>query len=100
MKKFYLVLIVVFLSLSSCKAQIDSKNFDWKEFVSEEGKFKARFPVTPEQTIRTSPLGNGKIQHPKIEVSLPQMNFSVYYGDIPDLKNLNQDELKDYYNYL
>lgn len=100
MKKVSLVLILIFLSLSACQAQVKNQSLDWKEFVSEEGKFKAVFPLTPEQSIRTSPLGDGKIQYPKVEVSLPQMNFSIYYGDIPDLRNLNLEELKEYYIYL
>jgi hypothetical protein len=100
MKKFLLIFIAVFLTFSACKAQVKSADFDWKEFVSEEGKFKAKFPTTPEQTIRTSPLGDGKIKYPKIELSLPQINFSISYGDIPDLRSLNDEELKEYYSYL
>jgi hypothetical protein len=100
MKKVSLILVLIFLSLSACGSEVKNQILDWKEFVSEDGRFKAVFPLTPEQSIRTSPLGNGKIQHPKVEVSLPQMNFSIYYGDIPDLKDLNLEELKEYYIYL
>lgn len=99
-KSFWSILVLISVLFLACNAQVKNQSSEWKEFVSEEGNFKLKFPQTPEQTTRISPFGDGKIQHPKIEVSLPKMNFSVFYGDIPDLKDLNDDELKSYYEFL
>ncbi|CAN5469176.1 hypothetical protein BH10ACI1_BH10ACI1_29060 [soil metagenome] len=99
-KKIWLILISLSILFFACSAQVKNLDFEWREFISKEGNFKVNFPKKPEQTTRTSPLGNGKIQYPKIEVSLPQIYLSVYFSEIEDLRILNQDETKSYYDYL
>jgi hypothetical protein len=99
-KRSWLILISLSILCFACNAQVKKTNFEWKDFVSEDGQFKVKFPTTPEQSIRTSPLGNGKIQYPKIEVSLPQIYLSVYFSDIQDENSLSRDELKSYYDFI
>ena len=99
-KNFWLILVSVSIFFLACNAQVKKQTSEWKEFVSEEGNFKVKFPKTPEQKTRTSPLGDGKIQYPKIEVSLPEIYLSVYFSEVEIMNPLEQNELKNYYDFL
>ncbi len=100
MKIFWLVLTVVFLLFSACKAQNKTRNFDWKEFVSDEGKFKATFPFIPVKTVKEIDGGTGKIQTTRFEISLsePEIYFGVLYADYPNAPTMNEDALRTNYD--
>lgn len=100
MNKSWLVLTTVFLLFSACNAQNKGQKFDWKEFVSDEGKFKATFPVIPTKSVKETDLGSGKLQTIRFEVSLakPEIYFGVLYADFPNAPIMNQDALKTNYD--
>lgn len=100
MKKASLVLVSLFLSLSACKAQVENKSLDWKEFTSEEGSFKITFPGTPIKSVREKNLPTGKILNTWFEVALPKSYFALWYADLPTESISNQEEINSHYNYI
>lgn len=94
MHRFWLVLTIVLLLSSACKAQNKGQNFNWKEFVSVEGKFKVSFPDVPKKFNHEINEKLGKRQSYSFEVSFPQTGFAVTYQDLPNLPAMNQDSLK------
>lgn len=99
MSKIWLVLTMVFLFFSACNTQNKSRNFDWKEFISEEGKFKATFPAIP---IKSATKGGKDDQIPidKYEVFFdePFIYFGVWCKDFPAKSSMTQDEFKTEYD--
>lgn len=102
MNKCWLVLIIAFLLFSACNAQNKGQKFDWKEFVSEEGKFKATFPVVPTKSVKETDGGISKIQSTRFEVSLaePEIYFGVLYADFPNAPTMNQNALRANYDKI
>src|SRR5215203_17977 len=96
--KSWLILTMVSLLFYACNAQNRSQTPEWKEFISEEGKFKATFPGIPVKTVKEKDSPNGKIQNPWFEVSLPKSYFAIWYLDLPRESDFNQEELKTYYD--
>ena len=85
---------------SACNAQNKAQNFDWKEFVSDEGKFKVTFPVVPTKSVKETAGGISKVQSTRFEVSLlePEIYFGVLYADFPTAPSMNQEALRAYYD--
>jgi hypothetical protein len=100
MKKVSLILILIFLSLSACDAQVKNQSLDWKEFISEEGKFKVTFPGTPVKSIREKDAPSGKVLNPWFEVTLPQSYFALLYADLPDESIPKPDALNAFYDNI
>jgi hypothetical protein len=98
MNKFWLISMLVFLLFSVSQAQ----NTDWKEFVSEEGRFKAAFPFVPVKSVKEMDAGNGKIESIRFEISLaePEIYFGVWYVDFPNAPTMNEEMLRANYNAL
>jgi hypothetical protein len=102
MNKFWLVLTIIFLLFSGCKRQSKSESLNWKEFVSDEGKFKATFPVNPTKTVKETDVPSGKLQNTRFESSSvePVIYFGVWYADHSNVPNMNQDALRINYDNI
>lgn len=87
MNKLILIITIVLTCFSISNAQANTQSFNWKEFVSEEGKFKATFPIPPVKSVQEVNGLFGKLEHYKFEVSLsePEVYFGVSYGDFPNI---------------
>ena len=72
----------------------------WQEYRSPDQTFVVEFPGKPKETTRTSPLGNGDVKYPRIVWSGNGITLDITYSEIPDLRVLNADEAKEYYEYL
>ena len=68
--KFWLILTPIFLLVVGCQAQRKSRNLDWQEFVSSEGKFKVTFPGKPAKTAKEIEVSNGKLQSNRFEAAI------------------------------
>lgn len=101
MNKLWVVLTIIFLSFSACKAQNKEQDFDWKEFVSEEGKFKATFPAIPARLTKEADSVQG-LQTVRFGVSIaqPEIYFGVWYADFPNAPAMDQETLKNYYENM
>lgn len=72
----------------------------WHEYRSPEGTFVVEFPGKSEETSRTSPLSNGDVKYPQIRWNGNGVSLDITYAEIPDLRVLNKDEAKEYYEFL
>ncbi len=79
MNKFWLILSLTIISFSACYSQKQAQKLDWKEFVSDEGKFKATFPDVPKRFVEELDKQDGKFQSYRFEVELPRKWFAVSY---------------------
>lgn len=110
MPKFCLALITYCLLFSACNFPpiLQSQppppppppKIEWKELVSDEGRFSVLFPGIPKQSLREVDTPNGKAKSPKFDVFLPDGIFSVRYGDLPFEPNVNPNDLKSYYDSI
>lgn len=100
LNKFWLSLAVIFLLFTACNIQNKGQKIEWKEFVSEEGKFKILFPGIPRKSVREIDTPNGKVKNYISDVTLGNDYFAVMYSDFPDAPVMNQDELKANYDAI
>lgn len=115
MKKFYLALIILTPLFSACSFSISPhspppkpgiepppaiKKIEWKEFVSEEGRFKILFPGIPRQTFKENDTQAGKAKTTIFELPLSEDYFEIRYGDFPAEPDVNQNDLKPYYDFI
>lgn len=98
MRKLCLVLTVIFLLASACNVQNKGGNFVWKEFVSDEGKFKTEFPGVPISSVEEIEWGETKLPSYRFEVFSP-MYLGVTYTNYPKPASASRDELKRIYDY-
>ncbi|MBA3694720.1 MAG: hypothetical protein H0W77_15040 [Acidobacteria bacterium] len=100
MNKFLLILSLTIISFSACYSQKQAQKLDWKEFVSDEGKFKATFPDVPKRFVEELDKQDGKFQSYRFEIELPRKWFAVSYYDTENSVTLNEDQLNARYDYL
>ncbi len=115
MTNFYLALIILSLLFSACNFSVSPpppppkpgneilpaiKKTEWKEFVSEEGKFKIIFPGIPRQTFKENDTQGGKVKTTVFDVALTKDYFEVRYGDFPAEPDVNQNDLRPYYDFI
>ena len=95
-------MIMSLFLFSACKGQNKTINFEWKEFVSEEGGFKATFPFNPVKSIKETDGGNRKIQSVRFEISLaePEIYLGVMYADFPNVPEMNEEVFRTYYDNI
>lgn len=98
MNKVWVILTLLLISFSACDAQNRVLQPDWKELVSEEGKFKATFPGTPKTSVDKIVAETEKTPNGSFEVQLPQRWFGISYQD--SSKSLERDQVKARYDYL
>lgn len=72
----------------------------WHDYKSSNQEFSVRFPGKPDETTRTSPLSNGEVSYPRVRWTGRGVTLDLSYSEIPDLRQLNRDETKEYYEYL
>jgi hypothetical protein len=107
MTKFYLALILLSLLFSACHFSPTSQipppappKIEWKEFISDEGRFKVLFPGIPHQTFKENDTPNGKVKTTIFDVALTEDYFEVRYGDFLAEPDVNQNDLKSYYDFI
>lgn len=97
MSKYWFTPIIIILLFSSCN--IRNKKFNWKEFVSDEGRFKVMFPNTPKKSVEENEWKDGSVSTYKFEV-FSQIYFSVRYSDYRNSSDdLGKEKLKYIYDY-
>lgn len=81
------LLIVVLFSASLANAQKTPPKAavrdTWKEFVSQEGGFRAKFPVPPTRVVTQIDTGFGKADFVQFRVMTRSMNYLVAFLDFP-----------------
>lgn len=113
MNKFYLTLITFCLFFSACNVSPTpsalqsnmpvvqpAKKIEWKEFVSEEGRFKVTFPDTPRQSFKENETQAGKVKTTIFSAALTEDYFEVRYGDFPAEPDVDRNNLKSYYDFI
>ncbi len=113
MNKFYLTLITFCLLFSACNVSptppslqtnapivLPAKEIEWKEFVSEEGRFKVNFPGAPRQSFKEIDTQAGKAKTTIYSVALTEDYFEVRYGDFPAEPDVDRNNLKSYYDFI
>ena len=89
------------LSFSLCYGQTQGEKLNWKDFASDELKFKAAFPGVPKATVDALDAKLGKRFAHWFIVTLPQRFFGVSVTDFPNLPlMLKEDQLKANYDNL
>lgn len=97
MSKIGFIFFLIALSFSVSYGQ----KIEWKEFLSDDLKFKATFPGTPKTSVDALDAKLGKRYAHWFIVNLPQRFFGVSVTDFPNLPlMLKQDELKANYDNL
>ena len=97
MSKYWFAPIIIILIFSGCNIQ--NKKFNWKEFVSDEGRFKVMFPDIPKTSVEENDWKDVSISTYKFEV-FSQIYFSVRYSDYRNSSDgLDKDKLKYLYDY-
>lgn len=76
------------------------KEIEWKEFVSEEGRFKIVFPGIPRQSFKENDTPNGKVKTTIFDLPLKGDYFEVRYGDFPAEPDVDYNNLKPYYDFI
>jgi hypothetical protein len=103
MSRFGLILIFIALGLTvgfGQKQRLSSEP-EWKEFASEEFKFKAAFPVVPKESVSELDAKLGKRYAHWFIVSLPGRFYGISVTDFPNLPLMvKEDELKKNYAFL
>ncbi|HEX8733788.1 MAG TPA: hypothetical protein VF721_00560 [Pyrinomonadaceae bacterium] len=103
MSRFGLILIFIALgwTVNFGQKQIQSGEPEWKEFASEEFKFKAAFPGVPKASVDELDAKSGKIYAHWFIVTLPGRFYGVSVTDYRNLPlMLKEDELKKNYTAL
>ena len=116
MTELGLILITLCLLFSACnissipqKGPIGSsdappmkkeKIIEWKEFVSDEGRFKINFPDTPHQSFKENDTPNGKVKTTIFDVALSEDYFEIRYADFLAEPDVDQNNLKRYYDFI
>ena len=101
MSKFISVSFLIIVSFSLCYGQKQSEKSEWKDFASEELKFKATFPGIPNATVDGLDAKLGKTYARWFIVTLPHRFFGVSVSDFPNLPlMLREDQLKTNYDNL
>lgn len=72
----------------------------WREYQPPSREFKVQFPGIPKETKQTSPLGNNDFKYPKVSWTGDGVALDISFSEIPDLRPLNSDEVKEYYEFL
>lgn len=71
-----------------------------QEYQSPNRDFIVSFPGKPNETTHTSQLSNGDVKYPKVVWTGKGVTLDISYSEIPDLRPLNSDEAKEYYEFL
>lgn len=71
----------------------------WQDYRPANQDFTVKFPDKPNETTRTSPLGDD-VKYPKVVWNGKGVTLDLTFAEIPDLRPLNRDETKEYYEYL
>lgn len=101
MSRFVSSLFLIMLSFSLCYGQTQSEKPNWKDFASDELKFKAAFPGTPKATVDALDAKLGKRYAHWFIVTLPHRFFGVSVTDFPNLPlMMKEDQLKANYDNL
>jgi len=100
MKKLLILLSYVLLSVCVSYAQVTvHTKLEWREFVSEAGRFKAIFPAEPD-TIKSQAGLNGTIRKTQITAAFPQIAFMLIYADFPGTPAMNDEALRNDYDVV
>lgn len=101
MTKFGLILIFVAFGLTFGFGQKPIEKPEWKEFASEDFKFKATFPGTPKSSVNELDAKSGKRYAHWFTVSLPQRFYGVSVTDFPNLPLMaTEEQLRTNYDTL
>lgn len=86
-------IFLLFVSVISAQAQKDT----WKEFVSNEGNFKIKFPIAPRKKESSALNDLGASKMVTFEVLLKETGFQIGFVDFPS-SVVDQEELKVRYD--
>jgi hypothetical protein len=96
--KVWLILLIISFLFVACNSSNKNQVFVWKEFVSEDGQFKATFPMEPKEVVEENEWNNMKVPTHRFEV-FTRIYFGVRYSDFPNSTAANSDNFKYIYDY-
>ena len=102
MNKLWLILTFIFLLGLSVNAQVKKEKLEWKELVSQTGRFRATFPFVPEISVNEQTTSAGKLlRHSYIASPTgSEIAFGVIYADILNPPKSDEASLKARYDYI
>ena len=89
-----LIVTVLCLAFFTCRTPTV-----WREYRSPDGSFSIQFPGDAQTTAKTSPL-SPDVKYPVVNWTSTGLLREVTYSEIPNLRALNPDETKEYYEFL
>lgn len=100
MKKLLLLFTFAILVADAAIAQEKPDDRRWKEFTSQEGRFKVEFPGDPKTVTADEDTPTGKVRGTRSSISIDGVGLMVMWSDSSGKQEKTDKALKEHYDKL